>query len=207
MSQSSGGSVIDLVAKSGRSVPMPDANSGIRSIMLYRDERTRARTLTVEFPPGFSRQEPGRYPAAEELLVLSGELDLAGVHVRAGDWGWLPHGILRRGMSSSSGAVVYAWFSDTPDWERSNEDLAGPPARTERVGGANATARQLRGVGAVGDEPGCSAIVAPGDEVVGPAELLDLASYSWTYLKSGERQKAGPAPAFVRWPGRVSGLA
>lgn len=207
MSQNSGGSLIDLVAKSGRSVPMPDANSGVRSVMLYRDDRTRARTLTVKFPAGFSRHEAGRYPAAEELLVLSGELDLAGVPVRAGDWGWLPLGVLRRGMSSRSGAVVYAWFSDRPDWERSTEDLPGPPVRTERVGGANATARRLRGGGIAGDEPGSSAIVAPGNEVIGPAELLDLTSYCWTHLGAGERQQTGPGPAFVRWPDPPSASA
>ena len=198
MTLGSGGSVTDLLAKAGRPVPMPDANCEIFSVLLHRDERTRARTLVVRFPAGFSRTAAGRYQAGEELLVLSGELCLAGLRLIAGDWAWLPPRLLRRDLSAEHGALVYAWFSGGNDWEPSEEDYRGPPARTVPVGVIRAEPRKLRG-GGVGDGPGSSATVAAGRPVAGPAELLDLSTFAWTRIEADERHVTGPGPAFVRW--------
>lgn len=195
----SSGLVLDLLAAAGRSVPMPDANSEVRSALLHRDEQTRARTLVVEFPPGFCRPVAGRYQAGEEFLVLAGELDLAGRKLVAGDWAWLPPGVLRRNFSSVPGAIVYAWFSAGNEWQASDEELPCPPMRTESLGLGQAAPRSLRST-AAGDGPGASAVLALGTEVVGPAELLDLASFEWRRLAAGESWLTGPGPALVRWP-------
>lgn len=200
MTLSSGGSIIDLLATAGRSIPMPDANRDVRSVLLHRDAQTRARTLAVDFPAGFARPVAGRYQAGEEILVLSGELNLAGMRLTAGDWAWLPPRLLRRDFSSGPGVVVYAWFAGGNDWQRSAEELPGPPARTQAVAG-QAVPRRLRG-DADGDGPGSSAIVAAGEEVTGPAELLDLTTFGWTRIEAGQRQLTGPGAAFVRWSGR-----
>lgn len=194
------GLVLDLLATAGRPVPMPDANSEVRSVLLHLDEQTRARTLAVEFPPGFSRPVPGRYQAGEEVLVLTGELDLAGMTLAAGDWAWLPPGLLRCNLSCSPGAAVYAWFSGRASWQRSDGDAPpGPPARSESLRDGRAQPRPLR-AGSTGDGPGSSAVVAAGTEVAGPAELLDLADFEWHRLTGGQRRLAGPGPALVRWP-------
>ena len=193
--------ILELLAASGRNVPMPGASGPIRSVMLHLDERTRARTLAVEFPAGFARPVAGRYRAGEELLVLSGELELDGMRLEPGDWAWLPPGLLRRRLSSRGGAVVYAWFSAGNDYEPSDRSLPGcPPARSERVGTGDASSRPLRD-GGRGDGPGRSAIVSAGEEVTGPADVLMLDSLAWSRLEAGDRVLTGPRSAFVRWTG------
>jgi hypothetical protein len=191
------GSIMDLLTVAGRSVPMPAANTAIKSVLLHRDE-SRARTLAVHFPAGFSRPALGRYQAGEELLVLAGALSLAGLRLEAGDWAWLPPELPRTGLSSERGAIVYAWFSAGNDWEACDDSYDGPPARMVPVGLVDPAPRQLRGASA-GDGPGSSAIVAAGQEVTGPAELLDIATLAWARIEADEQHRTGPGQALVRW--------
>lgn len=198
MTITSGRPITGLLASSGRPVPMPDASSDVRSVLLHRDPVTRARTLAVEFPSGFTRPVAGRYQVGEEVVVLAGELRLTRLPLAAGDWAWLPAGLLREDFSSPGGCLVLAWFSGPADWQRApREHRQGPPARTEPLG---TRPRPLRG-GAAGDGPGRSALVAAGAEVTGPAELLSLADSGWRWLPAGQRQAAGPGLAFARWHG------
>jgi hypothetical protein len=195
-----GGSVIDLLASAGRFITMPDGSSEIKSMLLHRDPLTRERTLVIEFPPRFSRSRPGRYQAGEEILVLAGELLLDQLRLRSRDWAWLPPGLLRSRMSAPSGCIAYAWFSGPTEWERSDEQRPGPAARSEPLG---STPRLLRG-DLPGDGPWRSGLFAAGHSVTGPAEVLDLDSFAWRRLKTGETRPAGLGTSFVRWavPGR-----
>jgi hypothetical protein len=197
MSVNSVGSIMDVLATSGRPVPMPDANAPIKSVLLHRD-KSRARTLAVQFPAGFSRPGTGRYEAGEELLVLAGELSLAGLRLEAGDWAWLPPRLPRGNLSSKRGAIVYAWSSAGNDWQACDDSYSGPPARMVPVGLVHPEPRELRGAWA-GDGPGSSAIVAAGQRVGGPAELLDLVTLAWTRIETDELHQIGPGPALLRW--------
>ncbi|HVB46719.1 MAG TPA: hypothetical protein VNF47_28970 [Streptosporangiaceae bacterium] len=199
MAMSGGGSIIDLLGTAGRPVPMPDANSDIRSALLHRQPATRARTLIVEFPAGFCRSACGRYPAGEELLVLSGQLSLADLHLTTGAWAWLPPRFVRRNLTAEHGALVYVWFSGGNDWERCDDgDCGGPAARTTRVGLISAEPRELRGSDASACH-GRSAVLAAGHLVAGAAEVLDLSNLAWTRIEADEQLVCGPGPAFVRW--------
>jgi hypothetical protein len=197
MSVNSVGSIMDVLATSGRTVPMPDANAPIKSVLLHRD-KSRARTLAVQFPAGFSRPGTGRYEAGEELLVLAGQLNVAGLRLEAGDWAWLPPRLPRSSLSSQRGAIVYAWFSAGNDWQACEDSWTGPPARMIPVGLVHPEPRELRGTSA-GDGPGSSAIVAAGQQAAGPAELLDLVTLGWTRIEAGELHQIGPGPALLRW--------
>lgn len=202
----SGESVIALLASAGKPVAMPDGSSKITSVLLHRDPVTRARSLAVEFPPGFARVAAGRYQAGEEVVVLAGELLLGTVTLRSGDWAWLPPGLLRRQMSAPSGCTVYAWFSGPAQWTRCEEQqrpghqpdsglVHSERLRSESLRGRP---RSLRG-GSPADEPGRSALVAAGELVSGPAELLSLDDVIWRRLSDGESRAAGPGHTLVRW--------
>lgn len=191
-------SVIATLAAAGRTVPMAGASTGITSALLRLDARTRARTLVVEFPAGFSRAESGRYQAGEEFLVLSGALEIAGLNLMAGDWAWIPPRVLRGDFSAPGGAVVYAWFSAGNEWEPSDEPAAGLGIRRATIGLGSVQPVSLRG-DLDSDEPGASAVLPPGTDVAGPSELLNLVDLSWTRLEDGERCSTGADAALVRW--------
>ena len=193
-------SVLDLLARNGSSVPMPGAELQIRSLMLHLDQRSRARTLVVEFPPGFTRNESGYYPCGEEVLVLAGRLHVAGLILGLGDWAWLPPGMLRRGLQSEDGATVYAWFSGRNDWNPSEEGQSNFSARRVQLGLSAATPGPLRG-GKNGDAQGASAVERPGAHIAGPAEILNLERLTWRMVDNCDTAVAGPGPSLVRMPG------
>ena len=185
-----------VTIESGRSVPMPDANVEIRSVLLQRNPDTRARTMIAQFPPGFARPVAGHYDAGEELLLLSGTLSLAGLELREGDWAWIPPGVLRADFSTATGAVVLAWFSAGNDWIRGGDHIGS--SRRESVGwDSYAAPRPLRS-GRPTEGPGRSAVVGSGAVVAGPAELVDLPPLSWCALDAGESTAVG-CSTFVRW--------
>lgn len=185
-------------APTGPSVPMPDANSEITSVLLHRDPSTRARTMITGFPAGFERPVFGHYDAGEELLLLSGALTISGMTLHEGDWAWLPPGVLRHDFRSESGAVVFAWFSAGNDWIRGGEGVPHAARRTFVGLSASSPTQSLRG-GVDGDGPGRSAVVSAGAQVDGPAEVVELGAGSWQAVAAGEAYTPTGA-CFVRWP-------
>lgn len=184
------------LARGGRPVPMPASNAEIVSLLLHLDEGTRARSLAVQFPPGFARLEAGRYAVGEEFLVLTGALELDGRTLGAGDWCWVPPGALRGGFGSERGAVVYAWFSGRNDFVPAPDEPAPAhsPIRSQRL----ADALVLRdGTGDAG--PGRSAVLEAGESFMGPAEALDLGTAVWSRLEQHQSARVGAAGALVRW--------
>ncbi|WP_204273528.1 hypothetical protein, partial [Stenotrophomonas maltophilia] len=72
---------------------------------------TGASLSLVRFPAGCSRPGEGCYPVGEEIAVLDGSLEVSGVVLRAGDYGWVPPRVLRTGTASVDGALVLAMFA------------------------------------------------------------------------------------------------
>lgn len=187
-----------LVAR-GRSVPMPASNAEIVSLLLHLDESTRARALVVEFPPGFIRLKAGRYEVGEEFYVLSGELELNGQRIKAGDWCWVPLNALRTSFASPRGAVVYAWFSGRNDFVPAPNEPAPTPStiRSRPIADVGGGLELRTGSGDSG--PSRSAVIAAGAEIFGPCQVLDLATTVWSRLGRDEVTHAGSAGTLVRW--------
>lgn len=106
---------LDLGAPSEwRPAPMPGAN---QPLAMFRLASPRDRfTIHGLFPRGFERVVPGGYAAAEEFLVLEGELELEGMRYRPGDLTVVPAAFPRTSMRSPDGCRVLAWFGGLPDF-------------------------------------------------------------------------------------------
>jgi len=191
-----GGSLAELVEREGIAVPMPEANMKIVSAILHRDPATGSRSLAARFPAGFSRPVAGRYTSAEEFLVLSGELRIGDSLFGPGEWCFIPPQHPRPGFGSAEGALLYAWFSGESGFTPADDaDGAGDGASglsAVRLEAGNRTLREY------GEEWGGSEVRAEGSEVEGPAELVDLTTWQWRRVESGERVVVGPGAAFVR---------
>ncbi|MCB1004715.1 MAG: hypothetical protein KDB35_11085 [Acidimicrobiales bacterium] len=111
-----------------RAVPMPGADHDLEVVRLA-SPRGRF-SILGRFPAGFERAEPGGYLAAEEFLVLDGELELEDLVLRRGDLTVVPGGYARRGMRSPQGCLVLAWFGGLPDFLPAD---ALPPCSTPIV--------------------------------------------------------------------------
>jgi hypothetical protein len=111
---------VDFATLGWSEIAMPGAGAPVRLARLpsLSDGAFRA---FVRFPAGWSRTQPGYYEAAEEFLVLEGDLALDEVGWAAGGYAWIPARATRRGLRSEAGALVFAWFSAPPRW------IAGAP--------------------------------------------------------------------------------
>jgi hypothetical protein len=107
---------------------MPDATHPIKTCLLASPPGSTA--MLVDFPPGLERMVPGGYEVQEEFLVLSGELNASGTTCRRGDLTVIPSGFERRGLSTTGGCLVLAWFSGRVEWLRSNDLTTEPGAMT-----------------------------------------------------------------------------
>ena len=89
----------------------------------------------VRFPAGWRRAEAGYYAAAEEFLVLEGELELNGVTWAESRYAWIAPYQPRRDLGSRPGCLVLAWFSASPRWIPGDPPFAdltvGAPHRTQ----------------------------------------------------------------------------
>jgi hypothetical protein len=92
---------------------LPAARPGIRARVLSRDPDDGSCSLIIEYPPGFTAgaQVLG---VDEELMVLSGSIEIDGVRYGRHDYAHLPRGLRRRGMHCSAGAQVLSFFSGEP---------------------------------------------------------------------------------------------
>jgi hypothetical protein len=78
--------------------------------MSYDAKGTRAITVMFEFPAGWSMDKPHYLNSDQELLVLSGEIEIASVAYRAGDYAYLPSGYARHRLRSANGATVLTYY-------------------------------------------------------------------------------------------------
>lgn len=99
------------------SFSIPDGEPEIGLCRLGSDHDG-AFTVLVRFPPGWARPVTGWYDAAEEALILDGELTMSGRTHRAGEFARWGVDYTRVGTSTTDGATVLAWFSGLNRWTR-----------------------------------------------------------------------------------------
>jgi hypothetical protein len=168
-----------------REAPMPGA-SPIRMALLPKlgDGAFRA---FVRFPPGWARLQRGHYEAAEEFIVLEGELALDERRWQPGGYAWIAPLRLRTHLRSETGCLVFATFSSPPRWIAD----APPEPATEadvaythwREAPRDAIGHRLREGSWVTEQP------------PSPCETLGLHSLAWR--APGGAQPAGE-PLFAR---------
>ncbi|HET6154119.1 MAG TPA: hypothetical protein VFE15_14295 [Marmoricola sp.] len=114
-----------------RSAPMPGASAPLDVVRL--DSAPGTFVILGRFPAGFERTTVGGYDAAEEFVVLTGELVLDGRTLVRGDLTHVPAGVVRSGMHTEIGCTVLAWFSGRADFRASDELALAPVAATRTV--------------------------------------------------------------------------
>ena len=131
----------------------PDVETKILSI----DSINAESSALVRYPKGWKQTRAEHLLADEEILVLDGAIEIAGVEYSRHCYAYLPSGYLRPSASSKNGAVVLTMFSGTPaavageapdgifnasilvkhkdtlsmPWEDLPEDLGGSPTYDE----------------------------------------------------------------------------
>jgi quercetin dioxygenase-like cupin family protein len=123
-------------------IPIPGSSPAVRLHRLHVDPETGASVSLVRFPAGWSRPVIGFYAAAEEFVVLEGEIRV-GRSYRAGDYAYLPPRTIRAASASESGALALAWFSAPPAWTE-GEPPTPPPGEPVVVSGADRAAAPVR---------------------------------------------------------------
>lgn len=185
--------VVDLSAPPAWSdFDIPDGSAPVRTARLGE------RTLLVAFPSGWERVEGGTYEAAEEMVVLDGELRMSGETYTALDWAWFPAGCLRRETRARTAVLALARFFGPARWAAS--DRAGPASSRRHLGDRPGAADFASPLGAgrawmlhSGVEATSFLVEALETGTPSPAgaELLDLAGRRWAWVPAG-----APLPAF-----------
>lgn len=181
-----------LPAERWRRMALPGAEADVELARLHVDPDTAASLSLVRFPPGWSRPGEGCYPVGEEIAVLDGALEVSGVKLRAGDYGWVPPRVPRTGTASPEGALVLAMFAGVPQW------LTDPAeCGTGQVLAQPFHLGPLRP--AADDVPGWSVVV---DEVTAVTDsdrdLLDVAGGRWALVPAGVAAPAVEGPVQAR---------
>lgn len=170
-----------------------------------REEPSRAQSLIVRFPAGWSRPVAGSYATSEELVVIEGSLTLSGEVYVPGDWAFLPAGWLRDGTDADGHVLAYARFGGPARWTRG----AGAPDGVLRAQLDPAT------LGSPTESPlgsGDAWLLRDGDDdqawcVTGVrartkspvnAEIYDLDARAWTFTAAGGSLPKVAGTAFCR---------
>lgn len=172
-------------------IDIPGGSAPVPIVVLRRDPASRAQTMFVRFPAGWSRPVAGFYEAAEELVVISGVLHMSGITYKPGDWGYIPAGSVRTSTDTPEECVVFAHFDGPARWQAAAE-ASGPPHMTETLSGAP---RVLRS----GDGSQASFGPLKPDEVAATdTEVLELERSTFAFVAAGQSLPAVDGACFVR---------
>jgi hypothetical protein len=175
-------------------VPIPGSTPAVRLHRLHVDPETGASLSLVRFPAGWSRPGTGFYAAAEEFVVLEGEI-WVGRAFRAGDYAYLPPRTIRSASACEAGALVLAWFSGAPTWAE-GEPPTPPPGEPVVVtagapgGPARQDAPEVPGSYRIADGP-----------VVGAGRGCDVwcpQRREWEWVPAGQTGELSSANLHVR---------
>lgn len=144
-------------------VPIPGGTVPVRMAVLRDEPITRARTVLVRFPAGWSREEAGHYLADESFVVLDGTLEMSNETYGPGSLVDVPSGAQRFGTRAPQEVLAFAHFSGPARWVGGG----GREGLIER--------RALELVAA--PEPGARAAV--------DAEWLNLDTRAWVWIPAG----------------------
>jgi hypothetical protein len=87
------------------------AEQPARMVMLRADADLGVRTVMVQFPEGWRRDDIGHQPAAEEMVLLSGALTISGLEVSTGQLLVMEPQATRAATSVRGETRAVVWFS------------------------------------------------------------------------------------------------
>jgi hypothetical protein len=174
-----------------RSAPMPGASARLDVVRLGSAPGTFA--ILGRFPAGFERAAVGGYDAAEEFVVLAGELVLDGRRLVRGDLTYVPAGAVRSVMRSERGCTVLAWFTGRADFRTPEELTVTPVGVTTTVSVLGATVGDVLVVGRA------SWRLEPDTAAIGPHD--DVIDLGLTWWRRGGVPATTSAPYLVRASG------
>jgi hypothetical protein len=185
---------------------IPGGTEPVAMALLHHDPETRARTVLVRFPEGWNRNGWGSYVAAEELVMLEGDLAMNGARWVAGDWAYVPAKGARRSMSSESGALVFARFLGPAKWLPNEGDDVSFERRALASAVSDAPVPSPLGVGAWPlrrDDAGSAWLAGglAGGCVEVPVEVLALRSATFEVVPAGGTLPSIAEPCFCRIQG------
>ena len=189
---------------------IPGGNAAVQMALLDHDSVTRARTVLVRFPAGWTRGEAGSYVAAEDLVLLEGTLRMNGALWQAGDWAFVPARGLRAQMLTDDGALAYARFLGPAKWlrdegegapfqHRSFDDIVSGAPSASSPSSFGSRAWRLRA-----DELGESWLVervAAGARAERRTEVFELESRRYAVVEAGGELPTIDGRAFCRVAG------
>lgn len=91
------------------------ALTGIETKVLSRDNGSGAASMVLRFPAGWSCAESFHLAAAEEFVVIEGDITVNGVDYSELAYANFPAGHPRNAVSSKSGAVLVSFFDGAPE--------------------------------------------------------------------------------------------
>ena len=165
---------------------------------------TRARILLVKFPEGWARTQNGFYTSAEELIVLEGTLEMSGLTIIAGDYGYFPAGWLRHDMRAPTEVLAFARFAGPARWTLGDDGSGDHTLRS--LATTHPDHETPTGVGLSTTlhtqdphDPSTSLLVEGITPAVAtsPTDLLDLTTFDWHWIDQGATIPAVPR-AFQR---------
>ncbi|HEX9695240.1 MAG TPA: hypothetical protein VGB64_02880 [Actinomycetota bacterium] len=171
--------------------PIPGGAAPVPIVQLRFDPASRAQTLFVRFPAGWSRPVSGFYEAAEEFVVISGTLRMSGATYEPGDWGYVPAGSVRTATDVLGECLVFARFDGPARWREAAE-AAGPAPMTAPLSGEPRELR--RGDGSIVRY----GPVEAGVPAAGDTEVLDLARAAYAFVAAGSPLPPVDGACFVR---------
>jgi hypothetical protein len=184
-----------------RPFDIPDSTPSVSMVSLRAEKETRALSLFVRFPPGWQRPVTGYYEAAEDVLFLSGELEMDGLTYRAGDYAYIPAGKSRAGSSANGEVIALAKFCGPARWHQG----AGDPSETALhlgIDSIEATEPSPLGAGRARVLRAGAAWIVETVDAGAPSpidcELFSLGERAWTWAGKGEPLPDYSGPCFCR---------
>lgn len=171
--------------------PIPGGTAPVPIAQLHSDPSSRAQSLFVRFPAGWSRPVAGYYEAAEELVVISGVLHMSGRIYRPGDWGYVPAGSVRSATDAPEECLVFARFFGPARWREAASNDA-PPVLAASLSGKSRVLRDSDGSVARYGRLRAGAVAAADTEV------FDLANAAYAFVAAGSPMPSIDGPCFVR---------
>lgn len=165
---------------------IPESTPPVHVLRFRDDPQTRAMTLLVRFPAGWSRPIAGYYEASEEFLLIEGDLRIGEVEYGPGDFGLWKAGLNRGPSSSQKGALTLAHFEGPARWR------SQPPASPVDAGDVRfryEAAAEPSPLGVAGHRLGSAwmleepATAAPPDVDL---ELFSVPERCWAWVPAGE---------------------
>lgn len=172
--------------------PIPGGTAPVPIARLRSDPSSRAQSLFVRFPAGWSRPVSGYYEAAEELVVIAGVLRMSGVIYRPGDWGYVPAGSVRSSTDAPEQCLVFARFFGPARWREAGPGAGARPALHETLDGEPRVLRD--GDGSVTRY----GRVRAGAVAVADTEVFDPARAAYAFVAAGSPMPTIDGPCFVR---------